>query len=138
MRATAATQHRRTTARTLDDLAASIADEQFVVLDLDDLTDEVSNAMELHRSLTTTRQGLVIKRLTVISALLLPSTFVTGFFGMNFGWLDEHIGSGVGFWLLGVLIPVAVVLGAMWRAGWLVVLQRDPAPTPPAVRSSGR
>ena len=56
--------------------------------------DEVSNAMELHRSLTTTRQGLVINRLTVISALLLPLTFVTGFFGMNFGWLDEQIASG--------------------------------------------
>ena len=107
--------------------------------------DEVSNAMELHRSLTTTRQGLVINRLTVISALLLPLTFVTGFFGMNFGWLDEHIASSASFWLLGVLIPVGVatvVLLTMWRAGWLVVLQRDPAPASgtvaPTVRSSGR
>jgi magnesium transporter len=92
--------------------------------------DEVANAMDLHRSLTGNRQAMVINRLTVISVLLLPLTFVTGFFGMNFGWLTERITSGGAFWLLGVALPIAVaatLLVLMWRAEWLLVL-RSPSP----------
>ncbi len=90
--------------------------------------DEAANAMDLYRSLTSTRQGLVINRLTVVSGLLLPLTLITGFFGMNFGWLTDHTSSTSSFWLLGVAIPVAVavtVVTLMWRAGWLAVLQAE-------------
>jgi magnesium transporter len=89
------------------------------------MRDEVTNTMELHRSLTTTRQAMVINRLTVISALVLPLAFITGFFGMNFAWLTDHIDSPAAFWVLGVAMPTmiaVVVLVLMWRAGWLLVL----------------
>ena len=38
----------------------------------------------------------------MIATIFLPLTFLTGFFGMNFGWLVDHIDSATAFWLLGV------------------------------------
>ena len=99
-----------------------------VLAELGGLRDEAANVGELHRSLTSTRQSLVINRLTVIAALLLPLTFVTGFFGMNFNWLVEHIESAAKFWLLGIATPIAVatvITVLMWRAGWLFVFEPD-------------
>ena len=33
-----------------------------------------------------------INRLTLVSVIFLPITFVTGFFGMNFNWMIANIG----------------------------------------------
>jgi magnesium transporter len=41
-------------------------------------------------------------RLTIVATIFLPLTFVTGFFGMNFGWLVARIDSAAAFWLLGM------------------------------------
>ena len=40
--------------------------------------------------------------LTAVATVFLPLTFVTGFFGMNFGWLVRHINTPLAFFLLGV------------------------------------
>ena len=38
---------------------------------------------------------------SVVATIFVPLTFVTGFFGMNFGWMVDHIDSPIAFWLLG-------------------------------------
>lgn len=59
------------------------------------------------------RQGEQISRLTIVSLIFLPITFLTGFFGMNFGWLVNAIGGPVSFVVLGLAIPVLCVLATI-------------------------
>jgi magnesium transporter len=59
------------------------------------------------------RQGQVINFLAVISAIFLPLTFITGYFGMNFDVLTVDLNT---FWiyiLLGNLLPAASVVVAI-------------------------
>ena len=60
------------------------------------------------------RLNATIYLLTVVATIFLPLTFITGFFGMNFGWMVDGIDSPVAFWVLGFLIPVATAALA-WR-----------------------
>ena len=53
-------------------------------------------------------------QVSVVATIFVPLTFVTGFFGMNFGWMVDHIDSPLAFWLLGMAVPIAT--GALlWR-----------------------
>jgi magnesium transporter len=44
----------------------------------------LSNVLDAHFSLVSQRTNEIVKRLTILSAIFLPLTFVTGFFGQNF------------------------------------------------------
>ena len=53
-----------------------------------------------------------MKQLTLVATIFLPLTFITGFFGQNFGWLVRHIDSFGAFVVFGVGgLLVAVVVG---------------------------
>lgn len=61
------------------------------------------------------RQGEQINRLTIVSLMFLPITFLTGFFGMNFDWMINSLGSPAAFLLLGILLPTAsVIVTVLW------------------------
>ena len=48
----------------------------------------------------------VSERLTLVSTVFLPLTLAGGFFGMNFGWMTDHLASGASFVLFGIVVPV--------------------------------
>jgi magnesium transporter len=51
---------------------------------------------------------------SVLATIFVPLTLVTGYFGMNFGWLVDHIDSPIAFWLLGIALPIAAGI-LSWR-----------------------
>jgi magnesium transporter len=74
--------------------------------------DILSEALNLHMSLMGHRTNQVMRRLTVVSILFLPLTFLAGVYGMNFRVLPElewQYGYGY-FWVSAVI----TVLGIMW------------------------
>ena len=44
--------------------------------------------------------------LSVLATIFIPLTFITGFFGMNFGWMVDRIDSPIAFWLLAFIVPI--------------------------------
>jgi Mg2+ and Co2+ transporter CorA len=61
------------------------------------------------------RQSDQINRLTLVSIIFLPITFLTGFFGMNFGWMSKTLGGPAAFLLFGLALPAAsIVLTLLW------------------------
>ena len=58
----------------------------------------------------STRQSAVInERLTLVTVVFLPLTVISSFFGMNFAWMTDRIGSAADFIVLGIVAPVALV-----------------------------
>ena len=51
---------------------------------------------------------------SVVATIFVPLTFITGFFGMNFGWMVGRIHSPAAFWLLGFVLPLATAV-LSWR-----------------------
>src|SRR5215207_7484510 len=80
------------------------------------LTEGVDAAADAMAQLIDLRLNETIYWLTVVATISLPLTFVTGFFGMNFGWMEDQIHSPEAFVALGIGAPV---LGALVVAAWI-------------------
>jgi magnesium transporter len=84
--------------------------------------DLLSGASDVYLATVSNRLNAVMKQLAVIATVFLPLTFVTGFFGQNFDWLVENVGSAASFFIFGIgsLVVAAVVLLVYFkRRGWL-------------------
>ena len=89
---------------------------------IDSYRDLLSGATDLYLSTISNRQNDVMKQLTVIATIFLPLSFITGFFGMNFGFMVDHITRGWTFWLGGVgsmLVTVLCLLVFFRRKNWV-------------------
>jgi magnesium transporter len=63
------------------------------------------------------RLNAVATRLSIVGTVFVVATIVTGFFGMNFGWLVDHIKSLHSFLIFGVgglVVPLAVIGAVVW------------------------
>jgi magnesium transporter len=90
--------------------------------ELDSYHEMVAGCTDLYLSTVANKQGETSKQLTIIASIFLPLSFLTGFFGMNFGWEVDHVLVGPwAFFLLGIG-SMAVAAGLMWlwfrHKGW--------------------
>jgi magnesium transporter len=69
---------------------------------IDSYRDVLTSITDVYLSTTSNQLNEVVRRLTIISTIFLPLTVVTGFFGMNFAWLENHISSLAAFLVYGV------------------------------------
>ena len=83
--------------------------------------DLLTGAMDVFLSSASNRLNVTTKQLAVIATIFLPLTFITGFFGQNFDWMVEQVGSLGAFLIFGVgfqLLTLAILLVYFKRRGW--------------------
>jgi magnesium transporter len=73
--------------------------------------DAAANAMAMLLDLELNERAYVV---SVVATIFVPLTFITGFFGMNFGWMVDRIDNQIAFWLLGFGVPLATAV-LSWR-----------------------
>jgi magnesium transporter len=89
---------------------------------VDSYRDLLSGAMDTHLSTVSNRLNQVMKQLTIIATVFLPLSFITGFFGQNFGWMVNRLGSFGAFAGLAIGLELVTALGLVVvfrRRGWL-------------------
>jgi magnesium transporter len=82
--------------RDINDHAVRVIDRIDVIHEL------VSSALEIQISISSNRQNEAVKQLTIIATIFLPLSYITGFFGQNFGFLIDNIKSAKIFFAFGV------------------------------------
>ena len=87
---------------------------------VDSYRDLVSGLLEAHWSMQNNRMNEIMKRLTLISTIMLPLTLIAGIYGMNFDNMPElkwHYGY---YYALGLMAIVALGVLAWFRSRrWL-------------------
>jgi magnesium transporter len=89
---------------------------------IDAYRDLMSGTTDAYLSVVSNQLNVVMKQLTIISTVFLPLSFLTGFFGQNFGFLVDHVGSWETFVGLGLGTEAVAVglLYALFRSrGWI-------------------
>jgi magnesium transporter len=77
---------------------------------VDSYRDLLTGAMDVYLSTVSNHLNEIMKRLTLVSTIFLPLTWIVGFFGMNFSWMVRVVQGWVPFVLLGIVAEVAAVV----------------------------
>lgn len=89
---------------------------------VDSYRDLLSGSLDAYMSMVSNRLNDQMKQLTIIATVFLPLSFLTGFFGQNFAWLVNRIGSSAAFFGIGIGIEVLAVVGLLGlfkKRGWM-------------------
>ena len=89
---------------------------------IDTYRDLLTSSMDVYLSTVSNRLNSVMKQLTIMATIFLPLSFITGFFGQNFGWMVGHIKSPGIFFGLGVgleVVTVAALFTLFKKRGWV-------------------
>jgi magnesium transporter len=100
---------------------------------VDSYRDLMSGALDTHLSTVSNRLNVVMKQLTIIATIFLPLSFLTGFFGQNFGWMISHLTGLPVFLTVGIGLQIAVVIALVLlfrQRGWLSSNGTVPPATP--------
>ncbi len=82
----------------------------------------LGEALTIHVQSTSNRLNEIATRLTLLATFFVPLTLITGYFGMNFGWLVGHTEGLADFliWGVGAMVATVVLIWlALRRAGYL-------------------
>ncbi|HET7510456.1 MAG TPA: magnesium/cobalt transporter CorA [Solirubrobacterales bacterium] len=80
---------------------------------IDSYRDLLQGTRDAYLSVVSNRLNQITKQLTVVATIFLPLSFLVGFFGQNFKWLVENIGSEADFLVFGVGSLVISVIGLL-------------------------
>jgi len=89
---------------------------------VDSYRDLLSGSLDAYMSMVSNRLNDVMRQLTIIATVFLPLSFLTGFFGQNFAWLVNRLGSPETFFGIGLGTEVLAVVGLLVmfrRRGWM-------------------
>jgi len=89
---------------------------------IDSYRDLTTGAMDVYLSTVSNRLNDVMKRLTIVATIFMPLTWITGFFGMNFGRLVLNITGWPAFLVFGLAgqaLAVAIMLFLFKKEGWI-------------------
>ena len=81
--------------------------------------DLLGNAMDAYMSTISNRLNVVMKQLTILSAIFLPPTFITSFFGQNFSALPFDSRTVFGIEIVACFALPAAMLYWFYRRRWL-------------------
>jgi len=88
-----------------------VRDHAIKIIDtIDGIVQAIASAIEAYNTISTKRTNDIIRILTIMTAIMLPLTLVTGYFGMNFKHLpmtEDHHG------YLKTIVGMAVLAGVM-------------------------
>jgi magnesium transporter len=73
--------------------------------------EQIAGLLELYLSEGSFRMNEVMRQLAVIATVFLPLTFLVGFFGMNFGWMQQKITPAWTFFAFGIGLLILSGIG---------------------------
>lgn len=84
-----------------------VRDHSLKIIDMvDSITNSISSALEAYLTISTRRTNDIMRILTILTALMLPMTLITGIYGMNFEKMP-FLAHDFGFW--GTLIFMGLI-----------------------------